>query len=456
MRFSQLSFAPLLGAVGFMGLVLGFVGCGDGGSDDGSCSPGSHFCACLDGQCMDGLVCASGFCLSASGETGADGESGDGDGDGDSGDGDGDSGDGDGDGDSGDGDGDSGDGDGDGDSGDGDGDSGDGDGDGEVCEGFPISLTPSDVMFVVDASGSMVNLTWNHDADGNTPNVTRWYSLHAVLEAALSEYAPLLNAGVKRFPSSTATGTYQATACDTSLTPEANMDVDNANGVMAVIPPQAATSAEVKGGTPTTKGIDAAVSHILDQGIANSRSIVLMTDGAANCNTLLPFPNMLEDYDLTLAPTIEDAYLTHAITTHVLGIAIVDMLVGVGMDGFPHANPYVTLNDAAVAGGAPLGGVTKFHSASTQAELATALETVLDPIACVVDLTRVPEGPPMLAEVPDVGLEIDGAPIPHVLSCAAGNGWTWAVEGEQVRFCGTYCEDFKANLGLGIDVDYCD
>jgi hypothetical protein len=452
-RVSQFSFAPLLGVVGFVGLVFGFVGCGDGGSDDGSCIPGTYFCVCFNGVCSGGLTCEAGFCLGGDDETSGDGDPGDGDpGDGDPGDGDpgdGDPGDGD------PGDGDPGDGDpGDGDPGDGDpgdGDPGDGDGDPGACL-FPLTLTPSDVMFVVDGSGSMVNSTWDHDANGNTANVTRWYSLHAALDAALDEYGPLLHAGVKRFPSSTATSMYNTTACTTSAVVEAPMDIDNAASIMAAIPAQAATGVQIKGSSPTTLGIDAAVDQITSQRISNSPAIVLFIDGTPNCNYALPFPNIIEDYDATLVPTIEDAFLGDGIITHVLGIGIVNMLTGANNDGVPYGNPYLILNDVAVAGGAPLAGATKFHDAGTQAELSTGLAAVLDSISCVVDLTRVPEGPPTLAQVPGIVFEQDGAAIPYVASCASGNGWSWALQGEQVRFCGSYCETYKddpSNIDAG-------
>jgi hypothetical protein len=309
-------------------------------------------------------------------------------------------------------------------------------------------------MFVVDTSGSMVSSTWDHDANGNTPNVTRWYSLYAALDAALDEYGPLINAGIKRFPSSTATSMYNSTACTTSAVPDEAMGIDNAAGIMAAIPAQAATNAEIKGGTPTSLGITTAVDHLTSQGISNSPAIVLMTDGTANCNLALPFPNIIEDYDSTLVTTIEDAFFADDIITHVVGVAIVNMLIGSGNDGTPYGNPYLILNDLAVAGGAPLAGSTKFHDSSTQADLSTELAAVLDPIACVVDLTRLPEGPPTLAQVAGVAFEIDGAAIPYVASCASGSGWTWVLQGEQVRFCGTYCQDYKdgaQNIDAGYD-----
>jgi hypothetical protein len=311
-------------------------------------------------------------------------------------------------------------------------------------------------MFVVDTSGSMVSSTWDHDANGNTPNVTRWHSLHAALDAGLDEYGPLINAGIKRFPSATAMGAYNSTACTISAVPEAAMDIDNAASIMAAIPFQAATNVQIKGATPTTSGITTAVDELTSEGISNSPVIVLMTDGAANCNLSLPFPDFLEVYDTTLVTTIQDAFVDNDIITHVIGVAIVNMLIGAGNDGTPYANPYLVLNELAVAGGAPLAGATKFHDSGSQAELSAELASVLDPIACLVDLTRLPEGPPTLAQVPNLVFELDGAAIPHVGSCADGDGWTWVVQDQQVRFCGATCEDYKdgpSNIDVGYGSD---
>src|SRR5690606_9586190 len=59
--------------------------------DDGECSAGTEDCACVLGQCLDGLTCLNNICYSIGGSGDGDGDTGDGDGDGDNpGDGDGD------------------------------------------------------------------------------------------------------------------------------------------------------------------------------------------------------------------------------------------------------------------------------------------------------------------------------------------------------------------------------
>jgi hypothetical protein len=210
-------------------------------------------------------------------------------------------------------------GDGDGDNGDGDGDNGDGDGEGDG-DGAPmdapdcgeVMITPTyippNVMLVVDASGSMVYEpnNWDHDLDGNTPLVTRWFSLHGVVDTVMSNYGPAMNSGLQRFPSAAAcdpSPCYNVTSCTTETSPEVEMALDNGAAVLAALPGPNADSTEIEGGTPATKGMVSAINHLLTLPEELPRYVVLITDGAANCNTDLPFPDYIEFYDETLPTT---------------------------------------------------------------------------------------------------------------------------------------------------------
>jgi hypothetical protein len=428
---------------------FGLVGCGDPGSSS-SCQPGSQLCQCLNGQCMFGLTCVNGFCFGDNGETSGDGDGdpGDGDpGDGDPGDGDpgdGDPGDGDpGDGDPGDGDGDPGDGD------PGDGDPGDGDGDACVPEQYAASYEPPAVMLVVDASGSMVAFTWDHDVNPNTVNVTRWSSLRNVVQTIVNTYDDRFLAGIQRFPSAAACDPnpcYNITACTTEATPEADIALNNAASILASIPAANATSTEIEGATPTTLGLESAINHLNQAAGDSPRYIVLVTDGAANCNTNLPFPDVIESYDETLPFVVEDAYQLDGIPTFVVGIGIVNMTVGAGADGSPEANPWVRLNDVAIAGGTALGGAEKFYNADNQNELSSALDGIFSSLmACEIDLGTLPDGPPTPMQEPYVDLESNGQTIPYVNSCADQNGWTWIEAGAVAELCGTYCDQFASD-----------
>jgi hypothetical protein len=356
-----------------------------------------------------------------------------------------------------------GDGDGDDDPGDGDGD-GPGDGDGDTsgmdapdCGEVEITPTyiPPNVMLVVDASGSMVYEpnNWDHDLDMNTPDVTRWFSLHGVVDTVMTNFGPAMVSGLQRFPSAAACDPdpcYNALSCTTETSPEVEMALDNGAAILGALPGPMADDNEIEGGTPATKGMVSAINHLLELPADLPRYVLLITDGAANCNTDLPFPEYIEMYDETLPTTVEDAFMNEGITTFVVGIDIINMLVGVGGDGAPEANPYERLNDVALAGGAPKNGgmdAEKFFNATNQVELLDAIESILGTVTeCTIDLTMLENGaPPDPIQIPYVKFFVGDPPVevPYVEDCSQGDGWTWVEEGLIVTFCGSYCEDFK-------------
>ncbi len=363
-----------------------------------------------------------------------------------------------------------GDGDGDGDqTGDGDGDQtgdGDGDGDGDSlpdCGMVQITpeYTPPNVMLVVDASGSMVANSWDHDLDPNTPTQTRWKTLYGVADSVLAQYGPAMNAGVQRFPSEAACdqgGCYNTTACIVSDQPEVGVGFDNGATILAALPSADDMGESVEGGTPATKGINSAVAHLQAQSPEIARYILLITDGAANCTPELTEPaDVMELYDETLAPTVQAAFDDDAISTFVVGIDIVDALIGAGPDGSPEANPFERLNEVALAGGAPKNmgmGAEKFFNATNQDELLMAIGGIIDEITeCVIDLNEYGSLPDPI-QIPYVSFTADGQEVPGpVTDCENEDGWAWVEEGVIVTFCGSYCADFKIG-GSVIDGKY--
>jgi hypothetical protein len=350
-----------------------------------------------------------------------------------------------------------GDGDGDPTAGDGDGDGdgeGDGDGDGEMdCGTVQIApqYVPPNVMIVVDASGSMISNQWDHDLDPNTPDETRWKTLHGVVSTVMEQFGPAMNAGIKRFPSESACDPnpcYNATACAVTGAPEVGIGLDNGAAIVAAIPGPDDDGSSVEGGTPSTLGINSAVEHLAAQDPSIARYILFITDGAANCTPGFDFPEVIENYDETLEPTVQAALDDNDITTFVVGIDIINMLLGAGPDGSPEANPYERLNDVAMAGGAPKNmglDAEKFFNSTNQEELLTALSGIIDEITeCVIDLTEPPLMPPDPVQIDYVQFFVDGMEVPFVEDCANEDGWTWLEEGLVVTFCGTYCDDFKS------------
>ena len=358
----------------------------------------------------------------------------------------------------GDGDGDqTGDGDGDPNTGDGDGEAeGDGDGDGPDCGSVSISptYTPPNVMLLVDASGSMVSNSWDHDLDAMTPVETRWKTLHRVVETVMDDFGPAMRAGIQRFPSASAQAAYSSAACTTAQTPEVGVALDNGAAILAAIPgPDDSTF----GGTPATRGFNSIINHLKAQPADISRYVLFITDGAANCTPGFEMPELLEAYDETLEPTVAAALADDGITTFVVGIDIVDAVTGAPVDGSPEANPFERLNDVALAGGAPKNGgmdAEKFFNATNQDELLTALAGIIDEITeCIIDLSAPPLEPPDPVQIPYVTFEVDGEEVPFVDDCANEDGWTWLEEGVIVTFCGSYCDEFKGG-GLMFDGTY--
>mgnify|MGYP003572678821 CR=1 FL=1 len=350
--------------------------------------------------------------------------------------------------------------------GDGDGDSGDGDGDEDPgCGDVSIvpTYTPPNVMLVVDASGSMVANSWDHDLDPNTPDVTRWNSLHGVVTTVMDQFGTAMLAGIQRFPSADAcpdatansSNCYNSDSCIVGNVPEVGVGFDNGAAILAAIPGPDADNVAIVGGTPATKGITSAVNHLLDQDGANPNYILFITDGAANCMDGKVTPPLIEDYDENLPTTVESAYMDDAITTFVVGIDIIDLFTGDGIDGSPAANPFERLNDVAVAGGAPKNmgmDAEKFFNSTNQDELLDELSGIIDEITeCVIDLNTTEEGPPPENQIPFVSFEVDGAMIEGPLTleeCMTMDGWAWLEYGTVVTFCGAPCDQFK--LGTGV------
>ena len=68
------------------------------------------------------------------------------------------------------------------------------------CEEIKATLKPVEpnIALVLDKSGSMVANPaglWDHDADPNTPKITRWNSLYQVVQFIVTDYNDSINFG---------------------------------------------------------------------------------------------------------------------------------------------------------------------------------------------------------------------------------------------------------------------
>ena len=314
-----------------------------------------------------------------------------------------------------------------------------------------LSPVVPNVMLVLDKSGSML-ATWDADADPQTPNVTRWFSLYAVVNQVLTDFNDKFNFGMNLFPSKNALAEYKMTACLVNDTVEVPVAELNKDAIIPVLPAQ--SNMTIAGGTPTALGMTAALEHLKSLDPAVPRIVMLVTDGAANCSTSAAnLTELFEVYDANLAPIVGDAFTVDSIPTYVIGIAIDNAPNPNVQDGNPNTiNPYEKLNELATLGGTAKAGDEKFYSAKNAIELSDALNAIVqDAQSCIIPL----ESPPAFPDKTIV--KLGDNEIPLITDCANESGWRYIepMPYTALELCGTACADLK--IAGAADVEYyCD
>ncbi len=321
----------------------------------------------------------------------------------------------------------------------------------DKCKEIMVTLEPlpPKVALVIDKSGSMVSNKWDHDADANTPTVTRWFSLHGVVTFILDNFQDQLDLGLVLFPSKMATQTYNAMACLVGAAADVDCATANKNAILAAMPP--ANSTSIAGGTPAAAGMLTAIEHLKSFDAKVNRSIVLVTDGAANCKMdAMTEKERFEVYDMNLHTIVDGALKNDNIFTYVVGIDISMSNTGNNQDGNPdNIVPFQKLNEVAILGGKPKDDpAEKFYAASNQIELQAALDAVAnDALSCVVALDE----PPVFPDNTKVFIGQDQ--VPHVTDCAMEDGWVYIGDPPTaIELCGSWCEQLKMTQML--DVEY--
>ena len=307
----------------------------------------------------------------------------------------------------------------------------------EPCDTAMATLQPipPNIVLVLDKSGSMV-----------AQNPTRWSELYSVVDTVLNANEDKINFGSLLFPSAAATNNLDQTACVVNNAPEVGVSPNNANAILAAIPPAGATNATIKGGTPAARAIKAAETHLLAQNPQNPRAIIFITDGAANCQEGTSWPEIFNKYD-TLVHTNVAGALANGIPTYVVGIDIQNQTSGNAQDGSPdNTNPWQRLDQLANEGGTCIGdcangGVEDFYQTANQNELQMAMDQVVaDAVSCTVPLNPQPPFPDLME------VEIGGMSVPKVNDCANEDGWVYVNPMgpyDSIELCGTWCDSLK-------------
>jgi len=310
-------------------------------------------------------------------------------------------------------------------------------------ETIQLEVAPPQVMLLLDKSNSMIQYSWDHDDDPLTQPVTRWNSLHSVVDQLSHDVETGMELGMVLFPSPSLTATNAETACMVDPDPGAPVAIGNADAIVSALPP--ADSDDIFGGTPVSGGMNVVLDHLASIEDGRPQAIVLVTDGAANCMAGTAGNAVFTEYDADLAPMVADAFAA-GIPTYVVGVDILDQ---VGQ--YPADNPFVRLNELALAGGMPQGGDGEaFYNTTDETQLLVALDAITAELSCTIGLT-------LPAEFSDqVTVSVAGVEVPRVDACGDdGVGWRYLEEAapySSIELCTQTCDD--VHIEASLDVEY--
>ena len=278
-----------------------------------------------------------------------------------------------------------------------------------------ILPTPSDVLLVLDKSGSMSMQKWDHDDNPQTPTVTRWNSLHGVVESVVTKFNKTVNFGVKLYPKIDAGSYEDVGACIVNPGVEVEIAPLNAAKVLAGIP---AADFAVLGGTPMESGLKAAYTYLQALDPNKQRFALMVADG---------------EISKTCAGEVYKKALGLVKGAHDMGIPT--YVVGIDVDPMVSAD----LQSLATAGGKlnpnnPQG----FYETTSQIELQAALQQIVDDtLSCVIDVDPEPSEPELFQ------VWIGKSQVAAAGDCAKDSGWVWTKPHAQIELCGQACLDLK-------------
>ncbi len=329
------------------------------------------------------------------------------------------------------------------------------------------TLYPPSVMLVLDKSGSMVadpGGFWDHDQDPNTSTVSRWSSLHAGVAGFVGKVDVAMKLGMVLFPAKMATGSYDDMACIVGGAPGVPLAGMNAANILAALPDALTDGSMMKGGTPATKGLKVAMEALASVPAEQPRFMILVTDGAANCQADAPDAGvLLEVYDDEVAPTVAAA-AAMGIKTFVVGVDITNEVSSDLKDGLPdNVNVLEKLNEVAIAGGVAREGDEKFFNATNEGELQAALELISGQISsCTITLDPRPVYPNWV-EVNGFREGIPVGPLEAqmpITDCMTQDGWFYLPridpqdwdEPVRIELCGAHCSNYQ--MSGEVDIQY--
>ncbi len=276
---------------------------------------------------------------------------------------------------------------------------------------------PPDMLVVLDRSGSMSSPPQTFPPTFTT----KWASMKTSLTGVVNAKQNQIKFGLLEFPSDDDPG------CSAIATPKVNIALSAGAGFTGYF-----NARSPGGNTPAHVGLSSALTYYNSIPVNSAgRYVVFATDGLPNC--------------LNADPAAASDAATVAAVTALFNAGIKTYVVGFGsFVGTP-----AVLNDAAVAGGKPKAGSTKFYSATNAAELDMALQAIAGGIivpSCSFQLQSAPPDPN------NVTVTINGTPVPR--SPSHGNGWDYHPNAMTITFFGTYCSTIMGGAMTSVAFSY--
>jgi hypothetical protein len=243
--------------------------------------------------------------------------------------------------------------------------------------------------------------------------------------------------GVKLYPDSDATDEYGPEACPVS--PEMDLEIMSAehNQILGSMPEKA--NMMLSGAWPVAAALTVAYDRLRMQDPAEERIVALVLRRMPVCSADAPDDaSLFEVYDDD-APVVAEAALADGIKTYVIALNASNMNTGMTKDSIPdNVVPSQKFAELAVA-----GGTAPFVNTKTEAEIADALDTILNTlpkVGCTLPL----QAPLEFAE--QAVVRLDGVDLSRVEDCAGEDGWRYVEDAPPftaIELCGAACEQLR-------------
>jgi len=259
---------------------------------------------------------------------------------------------------------------------------------------------PPDLLVVLDRSGSMAQPPMSFP-----PTFTpKWNIMRDGLVGVVTSRQAQIKFGLLEFPSDD--------LCAADANPEVAIALNAAGQFSGYF-----GGRNPGGNTPAQISLTSALAYYNSIPVNSAgRYVLFATDGLPNCGG--PMQDQASNAETVAAVT---GLFNAGIPTFVLGFGTFGLPAGV-------------LNDAAVAGGRPKAGSTKFYEANNSAELDAALAAIAGGVvvpSCTFALASAPPDPN------NVTVTVNGQVVPR--SPSHTDGWDYFPDAMSITFFGSYC-----------------